>query len=558
MKNKDILFNEEAKGKLNEGAEKLNTAVKSTLGPAGRNVVIEEEYNNLKSTKDGVTVAKSIKLKDPVENMGAQLVMEAASQTGEEAGDGTTTSTVLATAMISQGLKTVSRGANPIEVKKGLEKAVKDVSKELKDMKKDIKDTREIEQVGMISSNNDEEVGKLIAEAMDKVGIEGVITVEESKSNISSLEIVEGMQFNKGYLSPYFINDNSNMQFQAEDVYILLYDKKLNDMSKGFIKVLEQVIASQKPLLIIADDIAGAALAGLVVNKTRGAISVCAVKAPEFGDRKKAIMDDLAILTNGTVISPEKGTTLEKLDGLEMLGKARLVTVNNKQTTIIDGEGTAEEIGKRVEEIKVLLDKSESDFEKEKYQERLAKLSGGVAILNIGSETETRMKEKKDRVDDALHATRAAIEEGIIPGGGIAFMNIIDKFNSKKFDNEDQELGYRIVINAIKEPFMAIMDNAGENGEAVWQKIKSSREKLKDSKVPVIDGPLNIGIDVRTQDIVNMYDAGIIDPLKVTRIALEKAVSVATTFLITNCTISIDPDDTDTAVNGGMMPGGYM
>ena len=544
MKIKNILFEQDAIEKLTDGLNKLNGAVKSTLGPAGRNVIIEGDYDDLKSTKDGVSVAKAIKLKDPVENLGAQLVKEAASQTGDEAGDGTTTSTVLASAIITKGLKVMSKGANPIEIKKGIEMAVDDITAKLSSMKTDIKNTSEIEQVGTISANNDNEVGKLIAEAMDSVGIEGVITVEESKTNDSFLEMVEGMQLSKGFLSPYFINNNGNMQFEAEDVYILLYDKKINDMSKGLINLMERVIHANKPLLIIADDVSGPALAGLVVNKTRGTISVCAVKAPDFGDRKKAVLEDIAILTGGTVLSPEKGTSLDKIDDLSALGKARLVTVNNKQTTIVDGAGDTEKIQTRVEEIKTLIDKAESNFEKEKLQERLAKLSGGIAILNIGAETEIGMKEKKDRVDDALHATRAAVEEGIIPGGGVAFMNAFTTYSNTdrpKLENDDLELGYKIVYEAIREPFMAIMENAGQNGEAVWQQIQTARDKMTG------EYNMNLGIDARTHDIVDLVSAGIIDPVKVARIALEKAASVAITFLITNCVITNDPDDKDDA-----------
>lgn len=551
MKIKDILFENEAIEKLTSGLDKLNKAVKSTLGPAGRNVIIEGDYEELKSTKDGVTVAKSIKLKDPVENMGAQLVKEAASQTGDEAGDGTTTSTVLASSVIKQGLKVMDKGANPVEIKKGIERAVKDVVSQLFTMKTDIKDTKEIEQVGTISSNNDKEVGKLISEAMEEVGIEGVITVEESKTGGSYLEMVEGMQLPKGYLSPYFINNNSNMQWEAEEAYILLYDKKITELSKGLVNLLEKVIHENKPLLIVADDVSGAALAGLVVNKTRGTISTCAVKAPDFGERKQAVLEDLAILTGGTVLSPDKGLTLDKLE-MSQLGKARMVTVNNKQTTIVDGAGDTDKISNRVDEIKTLIEKADSDFEKEKLQERLAKLSGGIAILNIGAETETGMKEKKDRVDDALHATKAAVEEGIIPGGGVALMNVYESYKEKvkegvleQLEHEDQMLGYKIVFESIKEPFMAIMSNAGENGEAVWQRIQVAREKTSNEEVNFFENISNVGIDARTQDIVDLVDAGIIDPLKVTRIALEKAASVAVTFLITDCVITNSQDEKD-------------
>jgi len=542
MKNKNIIFDDEAVKELKAGIDILNDAVKSTLGPAGRNVIIEGENGELKSTKDGVTVAKTIKLKDPVKNIGAQLVKQAANQTAEQAGDGTTTSTVLATKMIKEGLKLISMGVNPIELKQGILQAVVDVKDKLLLSKKDIKDSSEIEQIGTISSNNDAEVGRLIAEAMKEVGIDGVITVEESKSNENSLELVEGMQLPKGYLSPYFINNNSNMQFENEDVYILLYDQKINDLSKGLINLLELVIHQNKPLLIIADDVSGAALAGLVVNKTRGIVSVCAVKSPEFGDRKKSIMEDLAVVTGGTLISPDKGMSLEKLTDLSSLGKARLVTVNNKQTTIIDGAGDVEKIKERIEEIKILIEKADSDFEREKLQERLAKLSGGISILHVGAETEIELKEKTDRVDDALHATKAAVEEGIMPGGGITLMNIFKNYNYDHSDSKtaDWKLGYDVVINSLSEPFNAIMENAGLNGEAVWAKVDGYLATKKDKS----DSKL-FGFDARKQKIVNMYDAGIIDPVKVTRIALEKAASVAITFFITNCVITLDPDDKD-------------
>lgn len=534
MKIKNITFNQKAIDKLLEGARILVQAVGGTLGPSGKNVIIEDEFGGIKTTKDGVSVAKEIKLKDPIENIGAQLVREAAQQTADQAGDGTTTSTILAYYMIREGLKLTGKGINPIDMKTGMEKAISDVVDMLKDMKKDVRKDEEIEQIATISANNDEQIGKLIAEAIKEVGLEGVVTVEESKSSENSLELVEGMQINKGYLSPYFINNEKTMQFEANDVYILLYGKKINEMNKGFIGLLERIIAKNKPLLIIAEDVSGPALAGLIVNKTRGNILVCAVKSPEFGERRKDILQDLAILTGGKVISDDKGIKLENIE-LDMLGKARTVTANNKQTMIVDGEGTKEDIKNRIKEIKILIEKADSPYEKERLQERLAKLSGGVAILNIGGNTEIEMKEKKDRVDDALHATRAAIEEGIIPGGGITLKNISTTELKYEKLNDDQQLGYKIVINSLQEPFNIIMENIGENGDAIWQKVSNANKNSSDV----------IGFDARKKEIVDMFERGIIDPTKVTRIALEKAVSVAITFLVTNCVISIDPEEKD-------------
>lgn len=527
MQNKKIVFNEEARVQIKEGIDILSKAVSSTLGPCGRNVIIEKESGTPHGTKDGVTVAQQIQLKDPVQNIGAQIVREAASQTADAAGDGTTTATVLAQAIIQEGFKFVVSGANPVELKRGIDQTVKLVTKMLKDVSKDVSDEKEISQVGTISANNDKEIGNLLSEAMKKVGQDGVITVEESRTAETSLEIVEGMQFDRGYLSPYFVTNNQQMMTTMEDVYILLYDKKISN-AKSLVKLLEQCIAKNKPLLIIADDIEGEALATLVVNKARGTVQVCGVKAPEFGDRKKAFLDDMAVITGGQVISPDKGNKLESVT-LEQLGRARVVTVTSKQTTIVDGKGTEEEIAKRINDIKELIEAADSNYEVEKLQQRLAKMTGGVAILNIGANSEIEMKEKKDRVEDALNATKAAIEEGIIPGGGIAFMKIHELLKKKtklKFENEDQRIGSSIVIEALKSPFNTIMNNAGLNGEAIWVTIRKTKK----------------GYDVRNGKEVDMYKAGIIDPTKVARIALEKAASVAGQLLITSTVISIDPE----------------
>jgi len=537
MQNKNIIFNEEAREKLKAGIDILSQAVGSTLGPRGRNVIIEKEEGRPHSTKDGVTVANAIKLKEPVENLGAQIVREAASQTADAAGDGTTTATVLAHSIIKEGFKHVVAGANPVELKRGIDYTVKVVTKMLKEMSKDVSNEEEIAQVGTISANNDKEIGDLISEAMKKVGQDGVITVEESRTSETTLETVEGMQFDRGYLSPYFVTNNQQMMTQMEDAYILLYDKKISS-AKSLIKILEQCIAKNKPLLIIADDIEGEALATLVVNKARGTVQVCGVKAPEFGDRKKALLEDIAIITGGQVISPDKGNKLENVT-LEQLGRARVVTVTAKQTTIIDGKGKEEDILARINEIKEMINKADSNYEIEKLQQRLAKMSGGVAVINIGADSEIEMKEKKDRIEDALNATKAAIEEGIIPGGGIAFMKIYEalkKDNSLQYENEDQRRGGAIIIESLKSPFTKIMENAGLNGDAIWISIRQT----------------NNGYDVRNNKEVDMYKAGIIDPTKVARIALEKAASVAGQLLITNTVISIDPDDKKEEQSYGM------
>lgn len=524
---KELLFKEEAKNKLKAGAEKLYDAVSATLGPGGRNVLIETEYHKPVITKDGVTVAKSINLPDSVENMGCEIIKEAAIQTGDVAGDGTTTATILAYEILKLALYHIQqRQCNPIEVKRGIDLAVKDIVEQLKQYKKDIKTTEEIIQVGTVSANNDVEIGNLISAAMNKVGLDGVITVEESKRNETTLEVVEGMQFERGYLSPYFITNNAEMQVELKDPYILIYNHKLSSMTKEFIKVLEQVITKQKSLLIIADDVDGEALAGLVVNKMRGTINVCAVKAPDFGAKRSAILEDIAILTNGTVITPEKGITLDKFD-ISFLGQAKRVVVTSKETTIISGAGDADKIESRINEIKSAIDISDSAYDKERMQERLAKLAGGVAILNIGAETETELKEKKDRVDDALHATRAALEEGILPGGGIALYKIsksIEKSNKRAFSSLDQSTGYDITIKAIQQPFLKLIANAGLNNFDIIPELKNT--------------DYSVGCNIRTSDIVDMYEAGIIDPVKVIKIALQKAASAAGMLLTTEAVVT--------------------
>ena len=563
MISKNIKFQTDAREKLKVGCDALADAVKVTLGPGGRNVVIEKEVGQPQSTKDGVTVAKAIKLKDPLENMGAQMVKEASSQTADMAGDGTTTATILAQALIDEGFKAIAQGANPIEVKRGMDKATKDVIKRLKLISKDITTSDQISQIARISANNDSEIGTLIATAMEKVSREGVITVEEGKTAETTLDIVEGMQFKRGYLSPYFINNNSTMRVEMENPYILLYDKRIST-GKDLVQIMELCIAKNKPLLIIAEDIDGEALSLLIVNKARGVMNVCAVKAPFFGDKRTAALEDIATITEGTVISPDKGYRLDKVT-LEMMGTCKKVMVTNKETTIIDGYGKQEKILARVEEIKQQIETAQSMQEKEYFQERLAKMAGGVAILSIGAETEIEMKEKKDRVDDALHATRAAIEEGIIPGGGIAFYKIREalaqerKNNSQsendeassKLDNDDQKLGYNLVFKAIRKPFDYILSNAGMNGDIVWNKIMLD---INDKKVT--DEDTDYGFDVRNEKYVHMYESGIIDPTKVARIALEKATSVAGIFITTEATISIDADERKEAEKS-QQGGGY-
>ena len=526
---KKIIFSDNARKELLEGVNQLADAVVATLGPAGRNAIIEQDMGNPVSTKDGVTVAKSIDLEDRVQNIGAQLVKQASIKTADQAGDGTTTSTLLAREIYKQGLEVMTKGANAVEVKRGIDQAVKKVVEYLEDYSKEITDEEQLKQVATISANNDTEVGELISTAMDKVGRDGVVTIEESRTGETYLETVEGMQFSRGYKSPYFVTDNSSMQAVLRDPLILITDKRLNQV-KELLPILEAVSQQNKSLLIIADDIDGEALSTLVVNKMRGMLQAVAVKAPEFGDRKKAILEDIATLTGGTVVSTEKGMRLDKFDP-NWLGKAKKVTVGKETTTIIDAQGSEESIEQRVNEIRNQIDESNSPYEIEKLQERLASFIGGVAIVHVGGHTEVEMKEKKDRVDDALHATKAALEEGILPGGGIALLNA-SKFLAEIIggvEEQDQQTGYDIVIQATEKPFYQILLNAGY-----------SEKEIGDIEENIIytEGDLWAGYNPREQKIVNMFQSGIIDPTKVTRLALENAASVAGTMLITETVIS--------------------
>ena len=527
---KKIVFSKEARQELLKGVDKLADAVVATLGPAGRNAIIEQDMGNPVSTKDGVTVAKSIDLEDRVENIGAQLVKQASIKTADQAGDGTTTSTLLAREMYKQGLGVMTKGANAVDVKRGIDEAVNKVVDYLEDsLSKEITDEEQLKQVATISANNDTEVGELISTAMDKVGRDGVVTIEESRTGETYLETVEGMQFSRGYKSPYFVTDNNSMQAVLRDPLILITDKRLNQV-KELLPILEAVSQQNKSLLLIADDIDGEALSTLVVNKMRGILQAVAVKAPEFGDRKKAILEDIATLTGGTVVSTEKGMRLDKFD-TNWLGKAKKVTVGKENTTIIDAQGTEENIEQRVNEIRNQIDESNSPYEIEKLQERLAAFIGGVAIVHVGGHTEIEMKEKKDRVDDALHATKAALEEGILPGGGIALLNaskMLTEFIGD-VESEDQQKGYDIVIQATEKPFYQILENAGY-----------SNKEIGDIEEDIItkEGDVWAGYNPREQEVVNMFNSGIIDPTKVTRLALENAASVAGTMLITETVIS--------------------
>jgi chaperonin GroEL len=532
---KNLNFEREARLKIKSGVNKLAGAVKVTLGPKGRNVVIEKEHGEYVSTKDGVTVAKEVVLKDALENAGAQMVKEVASQVNDEAGDGTTTATVLANEIVTQGFRAIDNGANPIEIKRGIDKAIKCVVQDIETKSKDVKSSQDVNDVARISANNDTEIGNLIGAAIDKVGKEGVVTVEESRTAESYLETVEGLQFDKGYLSPYFITNQTAMQVELEEPNILLIDKKIAHL-KDLVKPLEACIASGKSLLIIAEDIEGEALAGLIVNKARGTLKVAAVKAPGFGNKRTAQLEDIAALTGAQVVNPQKAMKLHKFD-TEWLGSARLITINNKKTTIIDGNGTKEAIEERVGEITTLIDSSESHYETEQLQERLGKLSGGVAICRIGADSELEMEEKKFRVEDSLCATRAALDEGIVPGGGIALMH--SRNVEVDTENKDQELGAQIVIEACKSPFNAIMENAGLNSEVIWNQVAASG----------LNG--TGGYDARSEKIVDMFKEGIIDPAKVTRTAIEKAGSVAGTIITTECLITreIDKEGVDHTVN---------
>ncbi len=545
---KKIEFNVHAREKLKKGVDALANAVKVTLGPKGRNVVLDKKFGAPNITKDGVTVAKEVELSDPIENMGAQMVKEVASKTADVAGDGTTTATVLAQAMIREGLKNVAAGANPMELKRGIEEATKIVVEELKKVSKSISDSKEIAQVATISSNNDTEIGELIADAMEKVGKDGVITVEEAKGLETTLDVVEGMQFDRGYLSPYFVTNADAMETDLEDPYILLYDKKISQM-KDLLPVLEKTVQTGRPLLIIAEDVDGEALATLVVNKIRGSLRVAAVKAPGFGDRRKAMLEDIAILTGGTVISEERGFKLDNTT-LDMLGMAKRVSINKDNTTIVNGSGEAENIKARVNQIRNQIESTTSDYDREKLQERLAKLSGGVAVLYVGAATEVEMKEKKDRVDDALHATKAAVEEGIIPGGGVALVRAIKSIEpgpggiNDKYLTGDIGIGVNIVRRALEEPLRLIVENAGLESGVILNKVVESNERP------------DYGFNARTETYENFFETGIIDPTKVTRSALENAASIAGLLLTTECVVTDEPEPEKEAPHGGMPHGG--
>ena len=539
---KQIFFEIDARNKMKRGVDTLANAVKVTLGPKGRNVVIEKKFGAPGITKDGVTVAKEIELEDPIENIGAQMVKEVASKTADIAGDGTTTATVLAQSIIGEGLKNVAAGANPMDLKRGIDKAVIAVVEHLKKQSQTVGDNNEkIEQVASISANNDATIGKLIAEAMQKVGKEGVITVEEAKGTDTTVEVVEGMQFDRGYISPYFVTNSEKMEVELENPYILIYDKKISSM-KDILHILEKVAQSGRPLLIIAEDLDGEALATLVVNKLRGTLKVAAVKAPGFGDRRKEMLQDIAVLTKGIVISEEQGYKLENAD-LTYLGEASSVTIDKDNTTVVGGKGEKKDITARVNQIKAQIETTTSDYDKEKLQERLAKLSGGVAVLYIGAATEIEMKEKKDRVDDALHSTRAAVEEGIVPGGGVAYIRAIESLEGLKGLNDDETTGVQIVRRAVEEPLRQIVVNSGIEGSIVVQKIK--------------EGKADFGFNARTEVYENLFAAGVIDPTKVARIALENAASIAGMLLTTECVISDKPKKDDGG-NHPPMGGGGM
>ena len=520
---KKIDFNLTARDGLKRGVDALANAVKVTLGPKGRNVVIDKKFGAPHITKDGVTVAKEIELQDPVENMGAQMLKEVASKTADVAGDGTTTATVLAQAIVTGGLKNVAAGANPMDLKRGIDKAVKAAVGKLNEMSQSVGDDHsKIEQVASISANNDSTIGALIAQAMEKVGKDGVITVEEAKGTDTTVDVVEGMQFDRGYLSPYFVTNTEKMEVDMDNAYILIYDKKISSM-KDLLPVLEKVVQTGKPLLIIAEDIDGEALATLVVNRIRGSLKIAAVKAPGFGDRRKEMLQDIAILTGGSVISEEQGRKLDDAT-MEDLGRAEKITINKDNTTIVNGAGSKDAIHARINQIKVQIENTTSDYDREKLQERLAKLAGGVAVLYIGAATEVEMKEKKDRVDDALHATRAAVEEGIVPGGGVSLIRAISGLENLKGENEDENTGIQIVRRALEEPLRQIVANAGGEGSIVVQKV--------------MEGTGDFGFNARTEKYENLIAAGVIDPKKVSRVALENAASIASMILTTECVIS--------------------
>ncbi len=538
---KQLFFETDARNKMKKGVDILANAVKVTLGPKGRNVVIEKKFGAPSVTKDGVTVAKEIELEDAIENMGAQMVKEVASKTSDIAGDGTTTATVLAQAIITEGLRNVAAGANPMDLKRGIDKAVQAVVANIRTQSQAVgSDSQKIEQVATISANSDSEIGALIAQAMQKVGKEGVITVEEAKGTDTTVDVVEGMQFDRGYISPYFVTNSEKMEVELQNPYILIYDKKISAM-KDILHILEKVAQSGRPLVIIAEDLEGEALATLVVNKLRGTLKVAAIKAPGFGDRRKEMLQDIAVLTAGVVISEEQGYKLENAD-LSYLGTAASITIDKDNTTVVGGKGDKENITARVNQIKSQIENTTSDYDREKLQERLAKLSGGVAVLYVGAATEVEMKEKKDRVDDALHATRAAVEEGIVPGGGVAYVRSITALDNLKGINEDETTGIQIIKRAIEEPLRQIVINSGIEGSIVVQKIK--------------EGKGDFGFNARTEVYENLFAAGVIDPTKVTRVALENAASIAGMLLTTECVVADKPEPKSAAGAPGGMPGG--
>ncbi|MCK3685914.1 chaperonin GroEL [Maribellus sp. YY47] len=537
---KEIKFDIEARDLLKSGVDQLANAVKVTLGPKGRNVVIEKKFGAPQITKDGVTVAKEIELKDSYENLGAQMVKEVASKTGDDAGDGTTTATVLAQSIVNVGLKNVTAGANPMDLKRGIDKAVEAVVKSIADQAQTIGDDyKKIESVAKISANNDGVIGALIAEAMQKVNKEGVITIEEAKGTDTYVDVVEGMQFDRGYISPYFVTNPEKMAAELDAPFILIHDKKISTM-KDLLPVLEATAQTGRPLMIIAEDVDGEALATLVVNRLRGSLKVCAVKAPGFGDRRKEMLEDIAILTGGTVITEEKGMKLEQTT-LDLLGQAEKITVDKENTTVVNGAGSQEAISARVGQIKTQMENTTSDYDKEKLQERLAKLAGGVAVIYVGAASEVEMKEKKDRVDDALHATRAAVEEGIVPGGGVAYIRASEVLAELKGDNEDETTGIEIIKRAIEEPLRQIVANAGKEGAVVVQKVK--------------EGKADFGYNARIDEYQNLLEAGVIDPAKVTRVALENAASIAGMFLTTE-TVIVDVKEESPSPMGGPGMGG--
>ncbi len=526
MAAKQLIFNEDVRNSILKGVSLLTDAVKATLGPKGRNVIIDRKFGTPNITKDGVTVAKEIELPEPFENMGAQLVREVASKTSDSAGDGTTTATVLAYAIFKEGMKNVAAGANPMDLKRGIDKAVEVAVEELKKLSKPVQDKKEIAQVGTISANNDPSIGELIADAMDKVGKDGVITVEEAKGLETTLDVVEGMQFDRGYISPYFITDPERMECTLEDAFVLCHDKKISSM-RDLVPLLEQIAKMGKPLLIIAEDVEGEALATLVVNKLRGTLQVCAVKAPGFGERRKAMLEDIAILTGGTVISEDIGMKLENVK-LTDLGRAKKIIVDKENTTIVEGAGDPKKIQGRIQQIKKQIEETTSDYDREKLQERLAKLAGGVAVINVGAATETEMKEKKARVEDALHATRAAVEEGIVPGGGVALLRCLPALEKLKLEG-DQQIGVEIVKKALEEPIRQIVANAGLEASLIVEKVKEAKDP-------------NYGFDAQKEEFTDMMKSGIIDPTKVTRTALQNASSVAGLLLTTSVMITEIPE----------------